>query len=166
MNYSIKEFADKCNVTKRTLQYYDSIGLLKPAFKQNNTRFYTDHEYQLMQQIQFYKNIGLTLDEIKHLNNYSLNSHKSTNILKQKIAEIDHQITSNNDALNKIDFLLNNNSNFINITDSIFETTNKHKQISNLFYQPFHYWLKYFLIALNIIIYISLLIIIFNLLFL
>ncbi len=53
-------------LTIRTLQYYDTIGLL-PASRnaESGRRFYRDSDIMRLEQIQFYKLLGFSLDEIK-----------------------------------------------------------------------------------------------------
>lgn len=53
-------------VTVRTLRYYDSIDVLKPASRtEGGHRLYTNEEIKKLQQIQFLQNIGFQLQEIK-----------------------------------------------------------------------------------------------------
>lgn len=66
--YSITELAKLSGVTTRTLRYYDSIDLLKPTrVKDNGYRFYSEEQLDLLQQILFYKQFNLPLEEIKTL---------------------------------------------------------------------------------------------------
>lgn len=66
--YSITEIAKLSGVSTRTLRYYDSIDLLKPAnVNENGYRMYTQNEIDLLQQILFYKQFDLPLEEIKQL---------------------------------------------------------------------------------------------------
>lgn len=59
-------------VTARTLRYYDSIDLLKPATKTDGGhRLYTSEEIKKLQQIQFLQRIGFQLKEIKQMLNSS-----------------------------------------------------------------------------------------------
>ena len=45
MVYTVNELARLAGVSKRTLHYYDEIGLLKPSFlKENGYRFYAEKE--------------------------------------------------------------------------------------------------------------------------
>jgi len=53
-------------LSRRTLQYYDEIGLLKPAaVKPSKYRLYDEQCLQRLWRILFYKELGLSLDEIK-----------------------------------------------------------------------------------------------------
>lgn len=44
--YSIGKISKKCNVTVKTLHYYDKIGLLKPEYRDESTnyRYYTKRQ--------------------------------------------------------------------------------------------------------------------------
>lgn len=66
--YLINEIAKMFNITKRTLQYYDKIDLLKPAFiKENGYRVYGDEELAKLIEILIWKNIGLDSCDIKRV---------------------------------------------------------------------------------------------------
>jgi DNA-binding transcriptional MerR regulator len=65
MAYSIKKIASLAGVTTRTLRYYDEIGLLKPANTGENGYRYYDRENLLrLQQILFFRELDVPLDEI------------------------------------------------------------------------------------------------------
>ena len=53
MKMQIKEFANLTGVSVRTLHYYDEIGLIKPAFvdEQNGYRFYDKNSLLRMKEI-------------------------------------------------------------------------------------------------------------------
>ena len=66
MNYSIKQLADMAGISRRALHHYDEIGLLKPSEQgQNRYRYYNEEAVLRLQQILFYREIGLRLKEIK-----------------------------------------------------------------------------------------------------
>lgn len=63
--YTIRQMAEIAGVSARTLRYYDSIGLLKPAFtNEAGYRFYGEREIDLLQQILFYRERGMDLQNI------------------------------------------------------------------------------------------------------
>lgn len=63
--YTTGEFAKEANVTVRTIQYYDKVGLLKPAFvAENGYRKYSGEDFIKLQKIVALKNLGFSLDEI------------------------------------------------------------------------------------------------------
>ena len=66
MEYSINGLSKMAGVSKRTLRYYDEIGLLTPLRLSSNAyRIYGQNEVDLLQQILFYREMGVGLDEIK-----------------------------------------------------------------------------------------------------
>ena len=65
MVYTVKQLADLAGVSRRTLHYYDEIDLLKPSEKADNGyRYYDDAAVLRLQQILFFRELGLSLDEI------------------------------------------------------------------------------------------------------
>lgn len=68
MEYSINKLAKLAGVSTRTLRYYDEIGLLSPErISSNGYRVYGQKEIDLLQQILFYRELGVSLDEIKNI---------------------------------------------------------------------------------------------------
>lgn len=65
----INEFAKLTGVSVRTLHYYDEIGLLKPAFvdEQNGYRFYDENSLERMQEILFYRELDFELKSISEI---------------------------------------------------------------------------------------------------
>lgn len=64
MEYTIAKLAQLSGVTTRTLRYYDQIGLLCPVRVSNGYRIYGEREVDLLQQILFYRELGVELKEI------------------------------------------------------------------------------------------------------
>lgn len=62
----IKEFANLTGVSVRTLHYYDEIGLLKPAYfnEQNGYRGYDEKSLERMIEILFYRELDFPLKSI------------------------------------------------------------------------------------------------------
>ena len=68
MEYTVHQLADLAGVSKRTLRYYDQIGLLKPSYvNSSGYRIYTDKEIDCLQQILFYRSLDIKLEEIKEI---------------------------------------------------------------------------------------------------
>lgn len=66
MEYTVKELADLAGVTSRAIRYYDQIGILKPArINESGYRIYGPGEVDLLQQILFYRELGVGLDKIR-----------------------------------------------------------------------------------------------------
>ncbi len=68
MEYNTDKLAKLAGISKRTLRYYDSVGLLKPNRNQENGyRVYGQRDVDLLQQILFYRELGVPLDQIGRL---------------------------------------------------------------------------------------------------
>ena len=66
MSYTVNKLSKLAGVSVRTLHYYDEIGLLKPdAIRSNGYREYGDQAVLKLQQILFYRELDLSLEEIK-----------------------------------------------------------------------------------------------------
>ena len=67
-NYSVKTLARLAGVSVRTLHLYDEMGLLKPSMRtEKRYRLYGKAEAIRLQQILFYKELGLPLKEIAEI---------------------------------------------------------------------------------------------------
>lgn len=68
MEYTVQKLGSLAGVSTRTLRYYDGIGLLKPArINSSGYRIYGEKEVDALQQILFYRELGVSLDEIKEI---------------------------------------------------------------------------------------------------
>jgi DNA-binding transcriptional MerR regulator len=68
MEYTVQKLGQLAGVSTRTLRYYDQIGLLQPSrINSNGYRIYGQTEVNRLQQILFYKELGVSLDTIKKL---------------------------------------------------------------------------------------------------
>jgi len=68
MEYTVNKLALLSGISTRALRYYDEIGLLKPArVSSNGYRIYKNEQVDILQQILFYRELGVSLDEIKLL---------------------------------------------------------------------------------------------------
>ncbi|GAF64805.1 putative transcriptional regulator [Bacillus sp. TS-2] len=68
MEYSINQVAKISGISKRTLRYYDEIGLLKPArVNSSGYRIYREGELAKLQQILFYRELEMKLEDIKEI---------------------------------------------------------------------------------------------------
>jgi len=68
MKYTIKKTAELAGVTTRTLRYYDEIGLLIPAEKgENGYRYYDHRSLMRLQQILFFRELDVPLNEVQLL---------------------------------------------------------------------------------------------------
>ncbi len=92
---STKAFADLCGVEKRTLFYYDEIGILKPAYVDDKKyRYYLMDQMESMSMIKAFQSIGMSLDGIKammtktDINYHKAALHEQITALQKKQAEL------------------------------------------------------------------------------
>lgn len=82
MEYTVQKLGKMAGVSTRTLRYYDEIGILKPArINSSGYRIYGQSEVDLLQQILFYRELGVSLESIKNI--VTSPSFDSTNALKE-----------------------------------------------------------------------------------
>jgi DNA-binding transcriptional MerR regulator len=68
MEYTVQKLASLAGVSTRTLRYYDEIGILKPArINSSGYRIYGQAEVDRLQQILFYRELGVGLESIKDI---------------------------------------------------------------------------------------------------
>jgi len=123
----INKVQELTGVTARTLRYYDSIDLLKPAEKtEGGHRLYTSEEIKRLQQIQFLQSVGFKLKEIKQML-YSKDWNWSDRLKKQLAYILKEQ-----ENLQKMEGLLRGLINSIQIeTESDWMAIQKVMQLSN-----------------------------------
>lgn len=67
------EFAKLHDVNKRTLHYYDSIGLFSPAKKgENQYRYYETSQSMEFEYIRMLKELNMSMEEIKKYIEYQI----------------------------------------------------------------------------------------------
>ncbi|MCX7570514.1 MerR family transcriptional regulator [Tumebacillus sp. DT12] len=70
MEYTVQKLGQLAGVSTRTLRYYDEIGILKPArINSSGYRIYGEAEVDRLQQILFYRELGVGLEQIKEIVN-------------------------------------------------------------------------------------------------
>lgn len=102
--YRIGEFSKMSKTTIKRLRYYNEIGLLKPEHtdKFTNYRFYSTQQLVLLHEIQAFRQIGLSIDEIKLI----LAGHSADHLLKKRRAELAVELKHMQEQLSRIEFIL------------------------------------------------------------
>jgi MerR family transcriptional regulator, thiopeptide resistance regulator len=98
--FTIKQLAQVAGITPRTLHYYDQIDLLKPTqVGENGYRYYGEESLLRLQQILFYRELDLPLDQIRKIMvdgefdaKTALKEHKDE--LKKRIERLQRLITT------------------------------------------------------------------------
>ena len=67
--YSIGEVSKICNVSKKTLRFYDKINLISPDYisEESKYRYYSKDTLLFVPIIKYYKQMGFKLEEMKNL---------------------------------------------------------------------------------------------------
>lgn len=92
--FRIGEFARICQVTPKTLRYYDEIGLLKPVHIDAETgyRYYAMQQLPRLNRILALKDLGLSLEEIMLILEDDLMPQELRGMLKLKAAALETTI--------------------------------------------------------------------------
>jgi DNA-binding transcriptional MerR regulator len=95
---TVKQLSRLAGVTPRTLHHYDAIDLLKPSrIGENGYRYYGEESLLKLQQILFYRELGLPLEDIKDIVGRhdfdvlgALRGHREA--LKNRVGRLNHLI--------------------------------------------------------------------------
>lgn len=98
--YTVKQLSDLAEISVRTLHYYDEIALLRPTeVGTNGYRYYDDAALLRLQQILFYRELGLELMQIKEILDSpdfdlltALRSHRE--VLQKKISRLQKLVST------------------------------------------------------------------------
>lgn len=90
--YSIGQFSVMFQLNKKTLRYYDDIGLFKPAFvdENNQYRYYKENQIAVMKEIIRLKDIGIPLDLIHKIVN-NQDEAQETECYNKRLIEIEEE---------------------------------------------------------------------------
>jgi DNA-binding transcriptional MerR regulator len=92
MMFNVTELARGCGLSRSTVLYYESIGLLKPAARsQARYRRYGDREAARLRQICAYRDAGLKLADIRALLDRPAVGDAAA-VLERRLAEITAEI--------------------------------------------------------------------------
>lgn len=98
------DFARLCNTNKRTLLYYDEIGLFRPAFTDaNGYRYYSENQCDLFFTIRCLQEIGMPLKEIR-----SYIEHRSPEALQQLLEQQKQKVQQELQKLHRIQQVIDN----------------------------------------------------------
>lgn len=102
---SIGQFAEKAQVSARTVRYYESIGLLPTSVRgENNYRFYSEDLLVQMTRIRDLQGLGFSLEDIKVIVRFSEADLKVR--LNERLTEIEQEIATLEDRRVRLQDLL------------------------------------------------------------
>ena len=98
--YRIGVFSKISKTTIKTLRYYDEIGLLKPAYvdEDNGYRYYTSEQLNKLHKIVALRQIGFSVEECLIL----IDGHNSEGILEQRKAEMEASLIDAKGRLSRL----------------------------------------------------------------
>jgi DNA-binding transcriptional MerR regulator len=105
---TVKQLSKLAGVTPRTLHHYDEIGLLKPSrVGANGYRYYGEESVLRLQQILFYRELGIPLEDIKKIMGRrdfdvlgALRSHKEA--LQKQVTRLNRLIHTVDNTINHL----------------------------------------------------------------
>ncbi len=88
---TVSKLARSFGLSRSTVLYYESIGLLKPTLRtDSNYRAYSAEDRERLRQICAYREAGLKLDDIRVL--LDRRDTDASNVLKRRLLELDLEI--------------------------------------------------------------------------
>jgi len=88
---TVTKLARRCGLSRSTLLYYESIGLLHPAHRSaGNYRCYGEQAAARLRQICFYRDAGLKLEDVRAI--LDRPATDASRVLERRLAEITSEI--------------------------------------------------------------------------
>lgn len=104
--YTTGELAKLCGVTVRTVQYYDTRGILSPSeLSEGGRRLYTDDDLRQLRIICFLRDMGLPIDAIGQLLAEKEPGRVIQLLLEQQEQEVRRQLAQSQSRLEKLEEL-------------------------------------------------------------
>ncbi len=108
--FTIGEISKFFNISIKTLRYYDEIGLLKPAYinQDNKYRYYSIEQFMKIDLIKYFKITGMSLDVIKDILNSECSIELVMNNIKIQSSKLEEKINELTIVKKYLDNLENN----------------------------------------------------------
>ena len=104
--YTTGELAKLCGISVRTVQYYDTRGILCPSeLSEGGRRLYTDDDLGKMKTICFLRELDLPLDSIGKIMKEKNSSEIISLILSEQAAALKDEIAEKQKSLEKLELL-------------------------------------------------------------
>ncbi|MBQ6152504.1 MAG: MerR family transcriptional regulator [Ruminococcus sp.] len=129
--YTTGEVAKLCGVTVRTVQYYDTRGILNPSqLSEGGRRLYSEDDVKKMKVICFLRDLGFSIDAISKLLKEEHPENVITLLIKGQEQELTQQLSEQKEKLEKLQMLEKElrsveNFSFESIGDIAHNMTNK-----------------------------------------
>jgi len=87
--YTIRDLCKSSKLSRSTILYYDSLGLLTPDERsESNYRLYSEESLKTLERICLYRDAGVHLEDIKVLLNTQVNNDRSISILEKTLMQL------------------------------------------------------------------------------
>lgn len=104
--YTTGEVAKLCGVTVRTVQYYDTRGILVPAeLSEGGRRLYSETDIRKMRIICFLRELGLPIDSISQILSEADSGSVISLLLEQQEQDLKEEISERQGKLEKLETL-------------------------------------------------------------
>lgn len=104
--YTTGEIAKLCGVTVRTVQYYDTRGILVPAeLSEGGRRLYSENDLKRMRIICFLRELGLPIDSISQMLSEDNPGSVISLLLEQQEQDLKEKIEEQQEKLEKLEML-------------------------------------------------------------
>ena len=105
-NYTTGEMAKLCNVSVRTVQFYDTKGILHPSdLTEGGRRIYNDDDLRSFRLICTLKAIGLSLNSIKSVLESELSGKILTTLLNEQVRLLSEEVEERQKQLEMINLI-------------------------------------------------------------
>lgn len=89
---SIKDAAERFSISAHAIRYYEKEGLITIPRDDNGVRQFDDKAISRLKAITYYRNLGLSLKQIKQLMADFHNHEKSLQILRENLDDLEAKI--------------------------------------------------------------------------
>lgn len=105
--YTTGEIARLCNVSVRTVQYYDKYGLLTPSeYSEGGRRLYSNDDFKKLASICYLKDLGFSLKQVSEIMASEKSEQLITILLEEQKKDLQASIDLERARLNKVDLLI------------------------------------------------------------
>ncbi len=140
MILKIKELENVLSISRSNIRFYEKQGLFSPERKDNNYREYTEHDIEVLKKIIVFRKMGLTVEEIKRIQNNDLPFSEAISNTQQRLKD---EIEQLNGSLKLIEQISKENTSFDEIDiEKHWDAINKSEKAGEKFIDIYKDFLK------------------------
>lgn len=115
--YTTGEAAKLCGVSVRTIQYYDTKGIVTPSeLTEGGRRLYSDSNIKMLKIVCFLRTLGLSLDSISELMNDQNSDEVILLLLKQQAQAMQKELDERRERLDTLNQLIDGSKGFASMS--------------------------------------------------